>query len=360
MELLLAEALGTPVWMWAGFLALITGLLVFDLNILYRKSHVIEMRESLRLSAFYISLGLLFSIFMWYWRGSEAGILYLTGYVVEQSLSMDNIFVMAVILNYFAIPRQYQHRVLFYGILGVILLRGVMIIAGAALVNEFHWILYLFAVFLVFTGIRMLMDGGDQFDVEANPVLRFMRRRLAITEGLRGDRFFVREPAVESGNIRIYVTPLFVALCIIEVADVVFAVDSIPAIFAITTDPFIIFTSNIFAILGLRALFFALSALLHRFEYLKYALSLVLVFIGGKILVADFMAVGHIPPVLSLIVTLAILALGILLSIWKTARDNGRIKHAETDLSQFTPGGKSNSMRRGLADTSTRKSGVSR
>jgi TerC family integral membrane protein len=324
MELLQSEALGTPVWMWAGFLVLIASLLIFDLGILYRKSHVISMRESLRLSLFYVSLGVLFSLFMLYWRGSDAAVLYLTGYVVEQSLSMDNIFVMAVILNYFSIPRQYQHRVLFYGILGVIALRGLMILAGAALISQFHWILYIFAAFLVITGVRMLIEGGEQYDVATNPVLRFMRRHFSITEGLRGDKFLARETVAESGNIRLFVTPLFVALCVIEVADVVFAVDSIPAIFAITTDPFIIFTSNIFAILGLRALFFALSALLHRFEYLKYALSLVLIFIGGKIFVADFLMGIHFPPVISLLVTLIILGSGILVSVLKTARVNGR------------------------------------
>jgi tellurite resistance protein TerC len=269
---------------------------------------------------------MLFSVFMYFFRGQEAAFLYLTGYVVEQSLSMDNIFVMAVILNYFAIPPKYQHRVLFYGILGVILLRGVMIGAGAALINEFHWVLHVFAVFLVFTGIKMMMDGNDEYDVSANPVLKFMRRHFRITDDIRGEKFLVREPSPKSGKMRWFITPLFVALCVIEVADVVFAVDSIPAIFAITTDPFVIFTSNIFAILGLRALFFALSALLHRFEYLKYALSLVLVFIGGKILVADFLPVGNISPGWSLFVTLLILASGVFLSVWKTARTERRAR----------------------------------
>lgn len=316
--------------MWIGFLSLISALLIFDLGVLFRKSHTIEMAESLRLSVFYISLGMLFSVFMYFFRGQEAAFLYLTGYVVEQSLSMDNIFVMAVILNYFAIPRKYQHRVLFYGILGVILLRGVMIGAGAALISEFHWILHVFAVFLVFTGIKMIMDGNDEYDVSSNPVLKFMRRHFRITDDIRGDKFLVREPSPKSGKIRWFITPLFVALCVIEVADVVFAVDSIPAIFAITTDPFVIFTSNIFAILGLRALFFALSALLHRFEYLKYALSLVLVFIGGKILVADYLPVGNISPGWSLFITLAILAMGGLLSVWKTARTERRERKRQT------------------------------
>lgn len=345
MDFLFSEALGTPVWMWIGFLTFVSGLLVFDLGVLFRESKPIEMAQSLRLSAFYISLGMLFSIFMYFFRGSEAAVLYLTGYVVEQSLSMDNIFVMAVILNYFAIPRKYQHRVLFYGILGVIILRGVMIGAGAALIHEFHWVLHVFAVFLVFTGIKMLMNGDDEYDVSTNPVLIFMRKHFRITDDLRGDKFIVREKSPKSGKMRLYLTPLFVALCVIEVADVVFAVDSIPAIFAITTDPFIIFTSNIFAILGLRALFFALSALLHRFEYLKYALSLVLIFIGGKILVADVFSIGHISPAWSLFITLFILAMGGILSIWKTAhvaRKTRRKEELELKSSPKSGGGAAN------------------
>jgi tellurite resistance protein TerC len=328
MDLLFSEISGTPIWLWIAFLTVIACLLIFDLGYLYRKSHVIEMSESLRLSGFYISLGISFTAFMYFWHGQEAAFLYLTGYVVEQSLSMDNIFVMAVILNYFSIPRQLQHRVLFFGIMGVIVLRGVMILAGAALISQFHWLLYLFALFLVITGIRMMLNGDNQFDVATNPVLKFMRKHFAITDGLRGEKFFVREPDARSGNIRLYITPLFVALCVIEVADVIFAVDSIPAIFAITTDPFIIFTSNIFAILGLRALFFALSALLHRFEYLKYALSLVLIFIGGKILVADLFGFGHVPPGWSLFVTLLLLGSGIIISMCKTAHETRKANKA--------------------------------
>ncbi|MEM7464078.1 MAG: TerC family protein [Pseudomonadota bacterium] len=343
MDFLFSEALGTPVWMWAGFLTFISAILIFDLGILFRESKPIEMAQSLRLSGFYISLGISFSVVMYFLRGSEAAFLYLTGYVVEQSLSMDNIFVIAVILNYFAIPRQYQHRVLFYGILGVIILRGVMIVAGAALIHEFHWVLHVFAVFLVFTGIKMLMDGNEVYDVESNPVLRFMRKHFRTTDDLRGDKFFVREKSPKSGKMRLYLTPLFVALCVIEVADVIFAVDSIPAIFAITTDPFIIFTSNIFAILGLRALFFALSSLLHRFEYLKYALSLVLVFIGGKILVAEIFSIDHISPAWSLFITLFILIMGGVVSVWKTAHVARKTrKQEELKLKSGSPAGGGN------------------
>ncbi|GIL01091.1 MAG: transporter [Alphaproteobacteria bacterium] len=332
MQFLASDVMGTPAWMWLGFLSFIIGLIAFDLGILYRKAHVIGVRESLRLSAFYVLLALLFAFVMYFHRGADAAFLYVTGYVVEQSLSMDNIFVMAVILNYFAIPRQYQHRVLFYGILGVIILRGVMILAGAALIREFHWILYVFAVFLVVTGIKMLIAGNQEYQVANNPVLKFMSRHFRVTDKLHGNHFVVRLPDPKTGALQLYITPLLLALCVIEVADLVFAVDSIPAIFAITTDPFIVFSSNIFAILGLRALYFALSALLHRFQYLKYALSLVLVFIGAKILVADLLDVGHIHPAWSLFITVTILASGILVSLWKTAADRRRHRRAARAL----------------------------
>jgi tellurite resistance protein TerC len=320
MSFLFAEAMGTPIWIWTGFIIFVLGLMAFDLGILYRRPHVVSMRESLQLWGFYVSLALGFGVVLWFWRGAETAFLYLTGYVVEQSLSLDNVFVIAVILSYFGVPRHLQHRVLFYGILGVIVLRGVMIVAGAALIAKFHWVLYLFAAFLVFTGIKMLMNGDAEYDVENNPVLKFMRRRFRITDDFRGQRFIVREPDPKTGVVYTYITPLFVALCVIEVADVIFAVDSIPAIFAITTDPFIIFTSNIFAILGLRAMFFALSALIHRFAYLKYALSVVLVFIGSKILITEAFGIGPMPPGWSLSITLAILGSGVGLSMWSTAR----------------------------------------
>lgn len=331
MHFIFADVMGTPIWMWVGFLTLILALIAFDLGILYRKSHVISVRESLRLSAFYVTIALLFAIVMYLHRGAEASFLYITGYVVEQSLSLDNIFVMAVILNYFAIPRQYQHRVLFYGILGVIVLRGVMILTGAALIQQFHWILYVFAAFLVLTGIKMLVTGDQEYEVASNPVLKFMSRHFRVTDKLHGDRFILREADPLTGKPHLYITPLLLALCVIEVADLVFAVDSIPAIFAITTDPFIVFSSNIFAILGLRALYFALSALLHRFAYLKYALSLVLVFIGAKILVADLLGTGHMHPAWSLFITLGILAAGIVWSLMKSyAEERRHMKTART------------------------------
>jgi TerC family integral membrane protein len=328
MHFIFSDAMGTPVWMWVGFIALVLAVITFDLGILYRRAQVIEIRDSLRLSVFYVTLALLFAIAMYLHRGAEATYSYITGYVVEQSLSMDNIFVIAVILNYFAIPRQYQHRVLFYGILGVIALRGVMILSGAALIHHFHWILYIFAIFLVVTGIKMLMTADQEYQVANNPVLKFMSRHFRVTSGLRGSRFVVREAETVTGKLRFYITPLLLALCVVEVADVIFAVDSIPAIFAITTDPFVVFSSNIFAILGLRSLYFALSALLHRFTYLKYALSLVLVFIGAKILVIDLFGLERPNPAWSLGVTLAILGAGIVLSLWKSFAADRRNRRA--------------------------------
>ena len=273
MDFLWLDFQGTAVWMWFSFLAIVLALLALDLGVLHKENKEIGIRESLLLSAFYITLGVAFGGFVWWQSGAQAGIEYLTGFVVEKSLAMDNIFVIAMIFGYFAIPRQYQHRVLLYGILGVIVLRGFMIAAGAAIVDNYGWVLYLFAAFLIFTGVKMLFAAEEAYDVASNPLLKFLRKRLPVTEQLHGDRFTVRRADPQTGRMRTFVTPLLLALVLVEFADLVFAVDSIPAIFAITTDPFIVYTSNIFAILGLRALYFALSALIHRFAYLKYALA---------------------------------------------------------------------------------------
>jgi tellurite resistance protein TerC len=229
---------------------------------------------------------------------------------------MDNVFVIALIFSYFAIPRQYQHRVLFWGILGVIVLRAIMIGLGAALVSEFSWMLYGFGAFLVLTGIKMWFIADHMPDIANNPLLKFLRRRLRVTPEVEGNAFFVRRLDPASGRMVRWATPLFLALCLVEFVDLVFAVDSVPAIFAITTDPFIVYTSNIFAILGLRALYFALAAMIHRFKYLKYALALVLVFIGTKIFLVGI--IGKFPPALSLGVTFGLIAGGVLVSLWKT------------------------------------------
>jgi tellurite resistance protein TerC len=317
MDLLLVEFLSKPLWTWVAFVTFVGLLLAFDLGVLHRKSHAIGVRESLGLSAFYIAIGLGFGGVIFWWMGAQSATEYLTGFVVEKSLAMDNIFVIAMIFSYFAIPAQYQHRVLVYGILGVLILRGIMIAAGAAIVTEFSWVLYLFAAFLVLTGIKMLFAAEKKPDVSKSRAVQFMNRHLNMTSELHGEKFFVRQPD-GTGRLRTFVTPLFGALIMVELADLIFAVDSIPAIFAITTDPYIVLTSNVFAILGLRALYFALAAMVDRFVYLKYALAAVLIFIGSKIFIADMLGLAKIPPMLSLSVTLAILAAGILGSLWKT------------------------------------------
>jgi tellurite resistance protein TerC len=320
--LLFGEFLGKPAWMWLAFLGIVVALLVFDLGVLHRDTREIGVGESLALSALYIAAGLAFGGWISWSMGEQAGLEYVTGFLVEKSLAMDNVFVIAMIFAYFAIPREYQHRVLFWGILGVIVLRAIMIGLGAALVTQFSWVLYLFGAFLVVTGIKMLLFADRQGSLEDNPVLRFMRRRFRVTPGLHGERFTVRLPDPATGKVVTWLTPLALALVLIEVADLIFAVDSVPAIFAITQDPYLVYTSNIFAILGLRALYFALAAMIHRFRYLKYALALVLVFIGGKIFLVNI--VGKIPAELSLGVTLSLLAGGILYSLWRSRGDEER------------------------------------
>ncbi|WP_445938125.1 TerC/Alx family metal homeostasis membrane protein, partial [Pseudomonas sp.] len=257
-----------------------------------------------------------FGGWIWLQLGETKALEFYTGFMVEQSLSMDNVFVMAVILNFFTIPRRYQHRVLFWGILGVIVLRATMIGLGAALVQNFEWVLYLFGAFLLFTGVRMLSAHEEHHpDLSQNRLLQFLRRHIRVTEDMHGGRFLVRQPDKKSGKHLLHATPLLLALVLIELADLVFAVDSVPAVLAISQDPFIVYTSNIFAILGLRALYFALAALIHRFIYLKYALALVLMSIGGKIFLHDIVKV---PALLSLCMTLGLLAGGVILSLMKT------------------------------------------
>ncbi|WP_046112381.1 TerC family protein [Aquincola tertiaricarbonis] len=308
--------LSQPMWLWLVFIAVVISLLTFDLGVLHKDEKEIGVTESLWLSAGYITAGVLFGAWVWWMLGAQSGIEYYTGFLIEKSLSMDNVFVIAMIFGFFAIPRQYQHRVLFWGILGVIVMRAIMIGLGAALVTQFSWVLYVFGGFLVLTGIKMLWFADKQPDIENNPVLKLLRKIMRVTPTLHGKAFFVKQPHPQTGQAVLWATPLFLALCLVEIADLIFAVDSVPAIFAITTDPFIVYTSNIFAILGLRALYFALAAMIHRFAYLKYALALVLVFIGGKIFLVNF--IGKTPPALSLSVTLGLIAGGVVYSMWKT------------------------------------------
>ncbi len=318
MNLFETMIMGTPIWMWGIFLLAVTTLVAFDLGVLHKKNQEVSVAASLKLSGFYISAGLIFGLWIWYNLGAPSAMLYYTGFLVEKSLSLDNVFVISLIFTYFAIPRIYQHRVLFWGILGAIILRGIMIGVGSTVVSNYHWTLYLFAVFLIITGVKMLWPSQDEdTDLSQSKIIRFLKNRMRVTEQLHEQRFFVRLPDA-GGKMILWATPLFLTLCMVELSDVIFAVDSVPAIFAITTDPFIVYTSNIFAILGLRALYFALAAILARFEYLKYALALVLVFIGSKVFLAEFVFDGKVPATLSLGVTFGILAVGVVYSLYKT------------------------------------------
>lgn len=322
MDFLFITVMSKPIWSWILFFAIVIFLLILDLGLFNKKDHEIGVAESLKMSVFYIAIGLLFGIWVWWKFGHDSGFNYLTGFVVEKSLAMDNIFVIAMIFGYFKTPAKYQHRVLFWGILGVILLRGIMIGLGSALVSRFEWILYIFALFLIYTGIKMLFnkESDDSDDLSDNAILKFLRKHLRITDHLHGHDFFIKEPHPETGKIHVYCTPLFVALLMVEIADVIFAVDSVPAVFTITTDPYVVYTSNIFAILGLRALYFALAAMIKRFYYLKYTLSLVLVFIGSKIFIGEVLGWYHFSSLQSLAITLLLLASGVFFSLWKTKK----------------------------------------
>ncbi len=321
MDGLGALFLNYPVWVWLMFFGFVAALLAFDLGVLHRKQQEITVTQSLKLSAFYICMGLLFGAWLWWYRGATAGMEYLTGYLIEKSLSMDNVFVIALIFSSLGIPRKYQHRVLFWGILGVIVLRAIMIGLGAALVSQYQGVLVLFGLFLIFTGIKILFNEEQHSDIRDNRFYLWLRQKLRFTPTLHEEKFWVRgeEHQLAAGW---WATPLLLTLILVEAADIVFAIDSIPAIFAITQDPFIVYTSNVFAILGLRALYFALAAMVHRFEYLKYALSIVLVFIGVKVCLVYLNHQGivdfHIPTAISLSVTFGLLLAGVLFSLWKT------------------------------------------
>jgi tellurite resistance protein TerC len=316
MTLLFMDWLGTPVWFWLCFLGLVLALSAFDLGLLNRGDREMGVARSLGLSGFYIAIAFVFGLWVWQQKGADPALAYFTGFFVEKSLSIDNIFVISLVFAAFSIPARYQYRVLVWGIVAVIMMRGAMIGAGTALVAQFGWMLYLFAAFLIFTGIRMLFAKDHAPDIGSNRLVRWLSGRLRMTHELHGQRFFVRLPDARTGRLVLAATPLFLALVVINVADLVFAVDSVPAIFAITTDPFIVYTSNIMAILGLRALYFALAAIVHRFHYLKHALALVLIFIGSKIFVADFLlGTGKFPPLASLAITLTLILGGIAVSM---------------------------------------------
>lgn len=328
MEFLTADWLGTPLWFWLSFAGIVLALTAFDLGILHKEDREMGISESLKLTAFYITIAMAFGAWVWLEKGADLGMKYYTGFFIEKALSIDNVFVISLIFTFFAVPPRYQYRALLWGILAVIVLRGAMIAAGAALVEQAYWVLYLFAAFLVFTGVKMFFAGDHAPDIAKNPVVRWISTHMRVTKQLHGQNFFVKVPDEKTGKPVRAATPLFLALVVINLADLVFAVDSVPAIFAITTDTFIVYTSNIMAILGLRALYFALSAMIHRFYYLKYALASVLVFIGSKIFVSDFLLGGDkFPPALSLAVTFALIAAGVAYSLWKTRHGEDAAPH---------------------------------
>ncbi len=314
-----ADVFGTPAYFWLTFVGIVVALLAFDLGILHKEDKEISAKESFVLYAGYVAIAMIFGAWVWWSRGAQSGLEFYTGYVIEQSLAMDNIFVIATIFGYFAVPREYQHRVLFWGIIGAIVMRAIMIGFGAALVTQFNWILYVFGAFLVFTGIKMFTATDEASDFDSNKVLMWLRGHFNITKNLHGHDFTVKLPDPKSGKIVTWLTPLAVALILVEFVDLIFAVDSVPAIFAVTLDPFIVYTSNIFAILGLRSLYFALAAAMHRFKYLKVSLAVILTLVGIKIFLVP-MGI-KIDTLFSLIATLGILAAGIVFSLWKTRND---------------------------------------
>ena len=317
------------IWLWIGFNLFVFVMLALDLGVFHRKSHVISAKEALAWSAVWITLALTFNASIYFfwdkmspasaYSNADAALAFFTGYLIEKSLSVDNIFIFILIFSFFAVPAAYQHRVLFWGILGALIMRGILIAVGATLLKEFHWIIYIFGAFLIFTGIRMAMHRDEELHPEKNPVVRFFRRLMPVTENFEGDKFFIRRAGT------LMATPLFLVLLIVESTDLVFAVDSIPAIFAVTRDPFIVYTSNVFAILGLRALYFLLANVMDKFQYLKLGLSAVLTFVGIKMVIVDFY---KIPVGLSLGVVAGILAISILASLWKARKDTTELKPA--------------------------------
>lgn len=294
------------IYVWIGFLAFVLLMLALDLGVFHRKSHEVKIKEALIWSAVWISIALLFNYGIYVYMGEVKAMEFLTGYIIEKSLSIDNLFVFIMIFSYFNVDKKYQHKVLFWGIIGALIMRSIFIFAGVALINKFHWIIYIFGAFLIFTGVKMLFQKDEKMDPNKNPLVKLFKRFYPVTDEMHGDRFFVKV------NAKTFATPLFVVLLLVEFTDLIFAVDSIPAIMAITSDPFIIFTSNVFAILGLRALYFALAGITQYFHYIKYGLSAILVFVGVKMVLVDFY---KIPVMISLFTILAILVISVIASL---------------------------------------------
>jgi len=298
---------------WIGFIAFISVFLALDLGVFHKKAHIVPPREAAAWTVVWVTLAIVFGVGVLWWKGTETGIAWFTGYVIEYSLSVDNVFVFALIFGAFAVPRELQHRVLFWGVVGALVMRFMLILAGAALIDSYHWVIFVFGGFLVFTGLRMLRSSGEHAThPEQNPIVRFAKRHMRVVPEYHDQRFLVRTA------IGLAATPLLLALITVETSDLIFAVDSIPAIFAVTTDPFVVFTSNAFAILGLRSLYFLLADAADRFRYLRLGLAFVLIFVGAKMLLTDIL---HLPPVLSLMAIVGILAAAVVASLLADRRD---------------------------------------
>ncbi|RFC42411.1 MAG: tellurite resistance protein TerC [Verrucomicrobia bacterium] len=309
-------------WLWFGFNAFILVMLALDLGVFHRKSHLVSLKESLTWTAVWVCLALLFNAGLWYYAGPAKALEFFTGYLIEKSLSVDNVFVFALLFSYFAVPPVHQHKVLFWGILGALVMRAAMIGVGALLITKFAWIIYVFGAFLILTGIKMIVKREDAIDPSRNPVVRWFNRLMPVTADYRGDKFFVRENGLRAA------TPLFVVLMLVEMSDLIFAVDSIPAIFAVTNDPFIVYTSNVFAILGLRSLYFALAGAMDKFHYLKIGLGVVLVFVGTKMLLAH--TPWKIDMLASLVVIVVILATSMVWSLLRPRKKAGTSRALRT------------------------------
>lgn len=300
-------------WLWIGFNAFVLFMLALDLGVFHRKAHIVSLKESLTWTAVWVVMAMIFNFGIWHYMGGDKALEFFTGYVIEKSLSVDNVFVFALLFSYFAVPQLYQHKVLFWGILGALVMRAAMIALGAKLISEFSWVIYIFGAFLILTGIKMIVKREEEIHPEKNPVVRLFKRFMPVTSSFRGDKFFVRENGVRMA------TPLFVVLLLVEFTDLIFAVDSIPAIFAVTKDPFIVYTSNVFAILGLRSLYFALAGVMDKFHYLKIGLGVVLSFVGVKMLL------GHTPwkidTLVSLGVIIGILGISVIASLMRPKKE---------------------------------------
>lgn len=310
-------------WLWGGFILFILAMLALDLGVFHRKTHTVSIKEAAIWSAVWITLAMLFNVGVYLISGPESALQFFTGYLIEKSLSVDNIFVFALLFTAFAVPIAHQHRVLFWGVLGALVMRGVLIALGAVLLENFHWIIYLFGAFLIVAGMRMAFRKEAEVHPERNPFLRFVRRVLPITDGYEEDRFIVKRAG------RVLFTPLLLALVVVELTDLLFALDSIPAIFAVTQNPLLVYTSNVFAVLGLRSLYFVFAHAMHTFTYLKVGLAVVLTFVGVKMVLAD---VYHIPTILALAAIVAILGAAIIASVVRTCRDATKSKKAQGEI----------------------------